>query len=139
MFNPQRDQTRDFAQTETSGDDWLDRLARFNLHFGRFVRDAAGVIFFAVALIFTCVSAAQGEAVVPLLAQLLDNRAKYAKEQGRKLSERELEIQQKLKTPVSVQFENSPLAKVIDHLGKLAGVKQNNPKLHAELQTALKG
>ncbi len=53
---------------------------------------------------------------------LTTRRAKWAKEQGRKLSERELEIQQKLKTPVSVQFENTPLAKVIDHLGKLAGV-----------------
>lgn len=49
-------------------------------------------------------------------------RAKYAKEQGRKMSERELEIQQKLKTPVSVQFESTALAKVIDHLGQLAGV-----------------
>ena len=54
--------------------------------------------------------------------ELTAKRAKYAKEQSRKLSERELEIQQKLKTPVSVQFENTPLAKVIDHLGKLAGV-----------------
>jgi general secretion pathway protein D len=53
---------------------------------------------------------------------LTTKRAKYAKEQGRKLSDKELEIQQKLKTPVSVQFENTPLAKVIDHLGKLAGV-----------------
>jgi len=53
---------------------------------------------------------------------LTEKRAKYGKEQGRKLSERELEIQQKLKTPVSVQFENTPLAKVIDHLGQLAGV-----------------
>lgn len=54
--------------------------------------------------------------------ELSTKRLKYAKEQSRKLSERELEIQQKLKTPVSVQFENTPLAKVIDHLGKLAGV-----------------
>lgn len=54
--------------------------------------------------------------------ELSAKRAKYAKEQGRKFSERELEIQQKLKTPVSVQFDNTPLAKVIDHLGKLASV-----------------
>ena len=31
-------------------DDWLDRLARFNEHFGRFVRDALGVILIAAAL-----------------------------------------------------------------------------------------
>lgn len=30
--------------------DWLDRLARFNEHFGRFVRDAFGVLLIAVAL-----------------------------------------------------------------------------------------
>jgi len=30
--------------------DWLDRLARFNEHFGRFVRDALGVLLIAVAL-----------------------------------------------------------------------------------------
>jgi S-DNA-T family DNA segregation ATPase FtsK/SpoIIIE len=31
-------------------DDWLDRLAQFNQHFGRFVRDALGVILIATAL-----------------------------------------------------------------------------------------
>jgi DNA segregation ATPase FtsK/SpoIIIE, S-DNA-T family len=30
--------------------DWLERLARFNLHFGRFLRDAAGVTLIAFAL-----------------------------------------------------------------------------------------
>ncbi len=30
--------------------DWLDRLARFNLHFGRFLRDAFGVFLIAMAL-----------------------------------------------------------------------------------------
>lgn len=30
--------------------DWLERLARFNLRFGRFVRDAAGVLLIAFAL-----------------------------------------------------------------------------------------
>lgn len=33
-----------------SRDDWLDRLARFNQHFGRFVRDAFGVLLIAFAL-----------------------------------------------------------------------------------------
>ena len=32
------------------GDDWLDRVARFNQHFGRFVRDTLGVVLIAVAL-----------------------------------------------------------------------------------------
>jgi len=31
-------------------DDWLDRLARFNQHFGRFIRDAFGILLIAVAL-----------------------------------------------------------------------------------------
>ena len=31
-------------------DDWLDRLARFNEHFGRFLRDALGVFLVAAAL-----------------------------------------------------------------------------------------
>jgi len=31
-------------------DDWLDRLTRFNQHFGRFVRDALGVLLIAAAL-----------------------------------------------------------------------------------------
>ncbi|HEX6269880.1 MAG TPA: DNA translocase FtsK [Anaerolineales bacterium] len=31
-------------------EDWLDRLARFNQHFGRFVRDALGVVLIAAAL-----------------------------------------------------------------------------------------
>ncbi len=31
-------------------DDWLDRMARFNQHFGRFVRDSLGVLLIALAL-----------------------------------------------------------------------------------------
>jgi S-DNA-T family DNA segregation ATPase FtsK/SpoIIIE len=31
-------------------DDWLDRLARFNAHFGRFMRDALGIFLIAFAL-----------------------------------------------------------------------------------------
>jgi S-DNA-T family DNA segregation ATPase FtsK/SpoIIIE len=50
MSDPQRDQTRGFALAESSDEDWLDRFARFNQHFGRYVRDAAGVIFLAFAL-----------------------------------------------------------------------------------------
>ena len=31
-------------------DDWLDRLARFNQHFGRFARDTIGILLIAIAL-----------------------------------------------------------------------------------------
>jgi DNA segregation ATPase FtsK/SpoIIIE, S-DNA-T family len=31
-------------------DDWLDRFARFNQHFGRFIRDALGILLIAAAL-----------------------------------------------------------------------------------------
>jgi hypothetical protein len=31
-------------------EDWLDRAARFNQHFGRFARDALGVVLLALAL-----------------------------------------------------------------------------------------
>ena len=41
---------RQFKQTEPSND-WLDRLARFNLHFGRFVRDVGGVFLLVAALL----------------------------------------------------------------------------------------
>ena len=34
---------------EEPGNDWLDRLLRFNLHYGRFARDVAGVILIAFA------------------------------------------------------------------------------------------
>jgi S-DNA-T family DNA segregation ATPase FtsK/SpoIIIE len=37
-------------QPPSNNNDWLDRLARFNLHFGRFFADAAGVFLIALAL-----------------------------------------------------------------------------------------
>jgi len=54
--------------------------------------------------------------------EVTGRRAKYGKEQGRRLSERELEIRNKLRTPVQLQFDNAPLSKVIDTLGQLAGI-----------------
>jgi S-DNA-T family DNA segregation ATPase FtsK/SpoIIIE len=36
-------------ESEVRGD-WLDRFASFNQHYGRFIRDAVGVLFIAVAL-----------------------------------------------------------------------------------------
>jgi general secretion pathway protein D len=54
--------------------------------------------------------------------EVTGRRAKYGKEQGRRLSERELEIRNKLRTPVQLQFDNAPLSKVIDTLSQLAGI-----------------
>jgi S-DNA-T family DNA segregation ATPase FtsK/SpoIIIE len=53
MPQPSRPQGRRFAQDEMPADlqnDWLQRLARFNMRFGRFVRDAVGVFLIAFAL-----------------------------------------------------------------------------------------
>lgn len=52
--------------------------------------------------------------------ELTDRRAKFAKEIGRRRSEKEVEIYRKLKTPVALKFENAPLSKVVDYLAKLA-------------------
>lgn len=38
-----------FQHAEEPDNDWLDKLMQFNLHFGRFARDAIGVILLAVA------------------------------------------------------------------------------------------
>lgn len=54
-------------------------------------------------------------------ADLTKSRSKLA-QVGRQRSERELEIEQKLKTPVMLQFENAPLARVLDYLAKLADI-----------------
>lgn len=54
--------------------------------------------------------------------RLTDVRKKAATERGRRRSEREIEIEQKLKTPVSLQFENAALSSVLEYLGKYAQV-----------------
>ncbi len=54
---------------------------------------------------------------------LTKNRAKLAQaEHRRNLTEREIEIQKKLKTPVSLDFTNAPLSKVVDYLSKIAEI-----------------
>ena len=53
---------------------------------------------------------------------LTQSRLRRTQESRRRRSERELEIQRKLKTPVLLQYENVPLSRVMDTLGKLAGV-----------------
>ena len=47
MPNPSKPQ---HTYESESRDDWLDRLAQFNQHFGRFARDAFGVFLIATAL-----------------------------------------------------------------------------------------
>ncbi len=51
-----------------------------------------------------------------------NRRAKYAGNRARPKSEREIEIQKKLRTPVSLQFTNAPLSQVMTYLAKLAEV-----------------
>lgn len=54
--------------------------------------------------------------------RLTKTRAKYLADRRRGWSERELEIEQKLKTPVTLDFKNAPLSTVMDYLAKLADV-----------------
>ena len=49
-------------------------------------------------------------------------RSKLAKEMGRHGEEKEIEIRQKLKTPVSLQFDNAPLSQVLAYMSKIAGI-----------------
>lgn len=53
---------------------------------------------------------------------LSDRRLRLAKEMGRRGGEKEVEIRQKLKTPVSLQFENAPLSQVLAYMSKIAGI-----------------
>jgi general secretion pathway protein D len=65
---------------------------------------------------------------------LTRSRAKLtAAEHRRNRTEREIEIEKKLKTPVSLEFTNAPLSKVIDYLGKIAEINIHlDPKGLAE-------
>jgi len=55
--------------------------------------------------------------------EMTKNRAKLAQaEHRRNRSEREIEIEKKLKTPVSLDFTNAPLSKVVDYLAKIAEI-----------------
>ena len=59
--------SRVFSQMEEPENDWLDRLMRFNLHFGRFARDTFGVLLISFALMtFLSVSGgSQGSLLTP--------------------------------------------------------------------------
>ena len=53
---------------------------------------------------------------------LTKSRSRLMAEGRSRLTERELEIQKKLRTPVLLQFRETPLSEVLDHLAKLAAV-----------------
>jgi general secretion pathway protein D len=53
---------------------------------------------------------------------LSTSRKRFKPDVGRERSGKELEIQQKLKTPVSAQFTGAPLSQVLDQLQQLADV-----------------
>jgi general secretion pathway protein D len=55
-------------------------------------------------------------------SKLSKNRAKLMADRRHRRSEREVDIQKKLETPVSLQFTKAPLSKVMDHLANLVGV-----------------
>lgn len=55
-------------------------------------------------------------------AALTERRRKLALRDGPRRTERELQIERKLKTPVSLQFEGAALSEVIQHLGQLTGI-----------------
>ncbi len=54
--------------------------------------------------------------------KLSASRSKLVRENTRQRSEREMDIEKKLRTPVSLQFTNAPLSKVLENLAKLAEV-----------------
>ncbi|MGA2059933.1 MAG: hypothetical protein ABSG67_05585 [Thermoguttaceae bacterium] len=55
--------------------------------------------------------------------EMTKNRAKLTQaEHRRNRTEREIEIEKKLKTPVSLDFANAPLSKVVDYLSKIAEI-----------------
>ncbi|MCE9546448.1 MAG: hypothetical protein K8T25_13155 [Planctomycetia bacterium] len=54
--------------------------------------------------------------------QLTNRRRKWGKDPDRKRSAKEIEIEQKLRTPVSLAFKDAPLIEVIDYLKKVTAV-----------------
>lgn len=54
--------------------------------------------------------------------QLTKTRREWDRKYARQRSEKELEIEQKLKTPISLRFQEMPLSQVVEELGKLAQV-----------------
>jgi len=54
--------------------------------------------------------------------RLTKTRKEWDRKYARQRSEKELEIEQKLKTPISLRFQEMPLSQVVEELGKLAQV-----------------
>ncbi|MBN2476163.1 MAG: general secretion pathway protein GspD [Pirellulales bacterium] len=66
-------------------------------------------------------------------ADLTTRRSKYTAEQQRHRTERDLEIEQKLRHPVSLDFREEPLANVLDYLAKVTEVNMHlDPQALAE-------
>jgi general secretion pathway protein D len=62
-------------------------------------------------------------------ADLTKRRQKFGPEARQPRLEKDIEIEQKLNTPVSMRFQNEPLSKVIDNLAKCVGINvQIDPK-----------
>jgi general secretion pathway protein D len=57
-----------------------------------------------------------------LWRELSASRSKMLEQRNRRRNEREIEIEKKLRTPVSMQFTNAPLSKVLDYLAKVTEV-----------------
>jgi general secretion pathway protein D len=65
--------------------------------------------------------------------ELTKDRKKLMAEHSRRRSEREIEIERRLRNPVSLQFTNTPLSKVLEHLGKITDINIHiDPKGFAE-------
>jgi S-DNA-T family DNA segregation ATPase FtsK/SpoIIIE len=62
-----RAKRKQYQQVQPPQNDWLDRLARFNLHFGRFLRDTVGILLLALALmsVLAIWNATQGLLLTP--------------------------------------------------------------------------
>jgi hypothetical protein len=76
MPESQRVPKRQYAHAEpppTPRNDWLERLSRFNLQFGRFLRDAAGVILiaFAVMSLLAVWKITEGALITPFADRLV--------------------------------------------------------------------
>ncbi len=63
---------RQYDQADPPANDWLDRLARFNLHFGRFLQDVVGILLMALALmsLLALLGVTQGFLLTPWAAWL---------------------------------------------------------------------
>ncbi|MEX0867540.1 MAG: hypothetical protein WD030_09290, partial [Pirellulales bacterium] len=62
--------------------------------------------------------------------ELTRNRRRFVEQFQRKRLPAEIEIEQKLRTPVSLNFKEAPLAEVIGHLKKVSGVN-----IHLDMQS----